>query len=86
MAMKMCSGSEAFLILRNALPSRDHDETFSLSLYLSRFCFLLVLLVVLSREHSFSHGDVEQSVSRDTVENKDRVHRVRNAIGRDAAS
>ena len=23
MAMKMCSGSEAFLILRNALPSHD---------------------------------------------------------------
>lgn len=83
MAMKTCSGSEAFPILRNALPSRDHDETF---LALSCFCFFLVLLVVLSREYSFSHGDVEQSISRDTVENKDRVHRVRNAIGRDVAS
>lgn len=50
-------------------------------LYLS-CCREDVLLVVLSPEHSFSHGDVEQSGSRDTVENKDRVHRVRNRTGR----
>jgi len=31
---------------------------------------------------SISNGNGEQSVSRDTVENKDRVRRVRNAIGR----
>jgi len=34
---------------------------------------------------SISNGNGEQSVSRDTVENKDRVRRVRNAIGRTSA-
>lgn len=94
MAMKTCSGSEAFpicamlfhftiatklLFLRSLLAPFSH----SFLLYLS-CCREGVLLVVLSREHFFSHGDVEQSGSRDTVENKDRVHRVRNAIGWDA--
>lgn len=38
----------------------------------------------LSFAKTLSNGDGEQSVSRDTVENKDRVRRMRDAIGRDA--
>lgn len=63
------------------------------SLYVSPSALVSSLFIALLGSRS-AHGlsfaktlgndDGEQSVSRDTVENKDRVRRMRDAIGRDA--